>query len=104
MPEGRQLLVGGWYLRRNCRPALRPDCPAPVLANAQLERPAAGYMSTDWIALDRRLNKGGAHVVRVITEDDPRCAIRRRGECQLRLRIVEVVWSTDEGDPDQIPL
>ena len=97
---GRTLLVGGWHLRVECQHATRPQrCPLPTLSDVAVHTEARGGLATDWIAMDMRPERNGARIVRAVIEDDLRCSIRRAGDCQTRLRVLQTVWSAELSEP-----
>jgi hypothetical protein len=90
---GQTLLVGGWSHELICHGGRPRSCSPPTLSDVPLVQ-GQGDVRTSFIALDTTLAGSGAHVVRAIVEDDPRCTIFAfGGGCQPRLRVLEEVWS-----------
>lgn len=94
VPVGYTLLVGGWYLRRDCAPTLPFfRCPSPTLSDVPLVSSSTGDVATTFVAIDTHLSRSGARVVLAMVEPDPGCSIRNGGACLPRLRVLQQVWS-----------
>jgi hypothetical protein len=93
VPQGRTLLVGGWYHRPQCFATGRNlVCTSATLSDVPLIL-GQGDVRTSFIALDSELDGVRAHVVLAIVVEDPGCAIRDLGDCQPRLHVLAEMWS-----------
>jgi hypothetical protein len=92
VPLGRTMLVGGWYLSRNCRPDGLSHCPAATMSDVPLDTRQRD-VTTNFVALDEHLVGSGAHIVLATVEPDPDCWISASSGCQPRLRVLQQIWS-----------